>query len=199
MIPFLVIIIKYKRRMFMYCITNGYWFIKRNKNNSLNITENKEEAITYDTLTKANNVVDHMVKKFKKYNMKAIKLENTEIYSSKKKYDIKDELSNIDSFITYIKNRKLYLSNLLSQEDMKIVDIEHAAEFYKLNAARGYKLYRMLHEARINRRKIKDELEEIEILEHLNFNMTKAQQMINSIKQMENKKYRPRILEELFN
>ena len=35
-------------------------------------------------------------------------------------------------------------------------DIEHAAEFYNLDASHGYQLYKMLHDARVRRRKCKN-------------------------------------------
>lgn len=40
--------------------------------------------------------------------------------------------------------------------ELEIEDIEHAAEFYNLDASHGYQLYKLLHDARVRRRKCKN-------------------------------------------
>ena len=78
-------------------------------------------------------------------------------------YDILDKVKEISTFTKEIEERRLYLMEMVHNIDLEIVDIEHAAEFYTLNASQGYKLYKMLHDVRIQRRSYKDELEKINL------------------------------------
>ena len=43
-------------------------------------------------------------------------------------------------------------------------DIEHAAEFYNLDASHGYQRYKMLHNARVRRRKYKNAITRIDYI-----------------------------------
>lgn len=182
-----------------YIITNGDLFLKRDENNQWVTTTIKHEATTYHDIEKAENTLVHMPKKYRNYKMSVKRLVNISSKSGNEEIDIKEKLMDMQDFILYTEARKEYLIKMLSREDMKIVDIEHAAEFYKLNASQGYKLYKMLREARMNRRKYKDELEEIESLRKYGFNMLRTDEMIDEIKKLDNRKYNPRVLEELFN
>ncbi|MEY8352553.1 hypothetical protein AALB39_04260 [Lachnospiraceae bacterium 54-53] len=184
----------------MKCVvTNGTVYLKRNKDNKYIVSYDKAEAMGFANLAKAGNILSCLPKEIRRYNMKPARLTDIDFPTVKKEFDISEELRKVQSFADYIKSRKEYLNNLIYQEEMKIVDIEHAAEFYALNASQGYKLYRMLRESRINRRSYKNELEEITVLERQGFNMTRTQQMLDDIKKLENKHYNPRVLEELFN
>lgn len=181
-----------------HVVTDGVHYLAKDNDNKYTVTGDRSKAFGFKNLTTAGNVLGSLPKSIRKYNMKPMRLTDATFKEVKKEFDIKSELENIQSFAEYIRNRKEYLNNLIYQEDMKIVDIEHAAEFYKLDAAKGYKLYKMLRDARISRRAYKNELEEIDALERQGFNMTKTQQMIEDINKLENKRYNPRVLEELF-
>lgn len=182
-----------------YIITNGELFLKRDENNQWITTTIRHEATTCHDIEKAENILVHMPKKYRTYKMSVKKLGNSSSKNANEEIDVREKLRDMQDFILYTEARKEYLIKLLSQEDMKIVDIEHAAEFYKLNASQGYKLYKMLREARMNRRKYKDELEEIESLRKFGFNMLRTDEMIDEIKKLDNRRYNPRVLEELFN
>lgn len=82
--------------------------------------------------------------------------------------------------------------------DLEIVDIEHAAEFYTLNASQGYKLYKMLHDTRIQRRSYKDELEKINLSLGTSIRSANMENLEKSIVGMEHRKYEPRVNKELF-
>ncbi len=182
-----------------YIITNGEIFLKRDKNNQLITTKIQNEALKFHDYEKAENILKCIPKTYREYSMNIKKIGKDSSKNVDEEIDVKSKLLDVQDFISYTEARKNYLNKLLSQEDMKIVDIEHAAEFYKLNASQGYKLYKMLREARINRRKYKDELEEIESLRKYGFNMLRTDEMIEEIKKLDNRRYNPRVLEELFN
>lgn len=103
------------------------------------------------------------------------------------------------NFDLLIKRKKVLDVERLSIE-REITDIYHAMEFYNLDAAKGYNLYRMMKERLIRRRKNKDEAMRIE---HILTGGIKgiangqARERFET-EMMEEKEYRPRVLKELF-
>ena len=113
-------------------------------------------------------------------------------------YDILDKIKEISTFTKEIEDRRLYLMEMVHNIDLEIVDIEHAAEFYTLNASQGYKLYKMLHDTRIQRRSYKDELEKINLSLGTSIRSANMENLEKSIVGMEHRKYEPRVNKELF-
>ena len=90
------------------------------------------------------------------------------------------------------------LSYELSQVDLEICDIEHYIEFFTLDAARGYKAYRMLKERLERRREIKEEMAKTNCLlggSSLDYSSGKISKQIEDFNK---KSYTPRVLSELF-
>lgn len=102
------------------------------------------------------------------------------------------------TFTKELEERKLYLDEQLSKIDLEIVDIEHAAEFYNLNACQGYKLYKLLHDRRVKRREIKDELQKISLILGTSIKSSNIDNLERSILGLNNRIYTPRINKELF-
>ena len=61
-------------------------------------------------------------------------------------------LKDFREFIQTIHSQRDVLVNALKKAELEVEDIEHAAEFYNLDASHGYQLYKMLHDARVRRR-----------------------------------------------
>lgn len=99
------------------------------------------------------------------------------------------------------KNITQYRANLdiqLSNVDKEITDIQHYIEFYSLDAAKGYKAYRMLKERLTKRRFIKDEIRRADYFiagTATDFSHGAVTKRINN---MEHRQYEPRVLCELF-
>ena len=96
---------------------------------------------------------------------------------------------------------KLYGEDLrinLSQVDQEICDIQHYIEFFTLDAAKGYKAYRMLKERLNRRRQIKDEMAKINYFLAGTASDFASGKVTQQIKAMEQRIYTPRVLEELF-
>ena len=87
----------------------------------------------------------------------------------------------------------------MSRVDAEIEDILHAAEFYSLNACEGYKLYKMLRNARIRRRKLKDYIEVVGYIEGATGKELAEGKGSKSILGKMSREYKPRVLNELFN
>ncbi len=113
-------------------------------------------------------------------------------------FDILDKIKEISSFTKQLENRRLYLIEEIHNADLEIVDIEHAAEFYNLNASEGYKLYKLLHEVRIKRRNLKDELQKIELILGCSMKSSNIENLEKSVLGLDTRKYTPRINKELF-
>lgn len=169
------------------------------------VVDSLEMAKKWDTIVKVNNVLKHQGKKFKnKYNMevKYVSQENKIINPIatpiELEYDILDKVKQIHNFSKNIEKRRLYLINMIHTADLAIVDIEHAAEFYNLNASQGYKLYKMLHNERVKRREYKDELQKIDLILGTAIRSEYIEKLENSIVGMDNRRYEPRVNKELF-
>lgn len=113
-------------------------------------------------------------------------------------FDISDTADNLLAISRQAENYKRYLDECLSTVDMEIIDIEHAAEFYELNAAQGYKIYKMLHDARVKRRIIKNNMEIVKKFLNTSLQSGSIESLKRCIDSVDNKTYNPRVNKELF-
>lgn len=168
------------------------------------IVSDIEQATKWDKKKTVDNVIKNLGKKFKQYSFEA---RNQVAVSSELPdfdaqveldYDIIDKVKEIETCVKQIEARKEFLAVEMSRIDLEIVDIEHAAEFYNLNAAQGYKLYKMLHDARIERRSIKNEMEKLNYFLNTKLNSYNLMNLKSSINGMNNRQYTPRVNNQLF-
>nr|WP_187142777.1 hypothetical protein [Acetivibrio ethanolgignens] len=165
-----------------------------------------KDASKWQKIDKANNVCKNVNqnKKLHKYHMevKYVSQENKVVSPPAKPieldYDILDRIKEISEFTKQIEERRLYLMEMIHTIELEIVDIEHAAEFYNLNASQGYKLYKLLHDSRNKRREYKDELEKINLSLGTSIRSTNMENLERSIAGLEHRQYTPRINKELF-
>ena len=73
-------------------------------------------------------------------------------------------LKNFSDFIHTIQCQRETLVTGQRKAELEIEDIEHAAEFYNLDASHGYQLYKLLHDARVRRRKCKNAIAWIDFI-----------------------------------
>ncbi len=90
------------------------------------------------------------------------------------------------------------LTNELSQVDLEICDIQHYIEFFSLDAARGYKAYKMLKARLIRRREIKDEMAKTNCMLSGNPTDYSSGKITKQIEGLDRRSYTPRVLSELF-
>jgi len=89
----------------------------------------------------------------------------------------------------------------IKQADLETADILHKMEFTRADVVRGYRLYRMVHDCRIRRRKAKDRAEFLQIV--LDSGLLQPLQAMNERYQtyqnyLQTRTYRPRVREDLF-
>lgn len=94
--------------------------------------------------------------------------------------------------------RKLELNSALSKIDREKSDILHYIEFYPLNACQGYKMAKMLKDCLIERRKVKNEAEELDRISRMNVGFIGNGKGKAALAKVKEKQYRPRVLRELF-
>ena len=188
-----------------YIICNNDNYLHRNKKNHFSVVHTMENATTWSDAQKADNVcainAKELVLKYGlevKYVSQENKVVNPPAKPIELEYDILDKVKEISEFTKQIEERRLYLMEMIHTVDLEIVDIEHAAEFYNLNASQGYKLYKLLHDARNRRREYKDELEKINLSLGTSIRSTNMENLERSILGLDNRQYTPRINKELF-
>ena len=171
------------------------------------IVEDIDNATKWKNIQKANNVCKNVNKSQKiqgnHFEVRYVVQENKMISPPAKPieldYDILDKVKDILLATKQMEERKMYLAEEIQKVDLEIVDIEHAAEFYDLNASQGYKLYKLLRDNRIKRRELKDELEKINLFLGTSIKSANMENLERSILGLDNRQYTPRINKELFN
>lgn len=187
-----------------WVITNNKNYIAKDRRNQIFTTRNAFEAVAFREKEAANNYCKRLPKSLKNLNYHPVRMEENRTKAVSLDNDLLDPNYFIDKvlqfndFLHEIIEQRPLLAEAQKQVELEIIDIEHAAELHTLNAAEGYNLYRMLHEARIRRRQYKDAIARIDIVMESNAFNNERQQSIERIKGMENRIYRPRALPELF-
>ena len=110
-------------------------------------------------------------------------------------YSISDAQLKLYSDLKFHGDR---LREQLSKVDLEICDIQHYIEFFSLDAAKGYKAYKMLKERLIRRREIKDEIAKVNLFLAGNATDFSSGKVTQQLRTMECRNYQPRILNELF-
>lgn len=184
---------------------NDNTYLKQNKS-GFSVTTNINDATRWVKINAAKNVCRDMNQGKRlgayEWDVKFVTQENKVIYPPanpiKLEYEILDKVREFSEFASQLEERNSYLKSMLSQVDLEIVDIEHAAEFFELNAAQGYKLYKLLHETRKRRREIKRKLDEINLSLGTTIISSKLKNLEKSLIGLDNRQYTPRINKELF-
>ena len=111
---------------------------------------------------------------------------------------IKKDVNLFSDTLKDLRKRKQELLDLQSEVDKEISDIYHYIELNNLNAYQGWLMYKMLQYRLKRRRVIKDELSIIKHLVKCNINTQSLSEIQDMIKNMDNRKYTPRVLSDLF-
>ena len=107
-------------------------------------------------------------------------------------------LKDFREFIQTIHSQRDVWVNAQKKAELEVEDIGRTVEFYNLDASHGYQLYKMLHDARVRRRKCKNAITWIDyILEQA------PERFIENdpsprIVGTRSRDYAPRVLPELF-
>lgn len=105
---------------------------------------------------------------------------------------------NLETICKNLQKRRKCLNSALSLVDKKKTDIEHYIEFNNLSASQGYKAAKLLKDCLEERRRIKNELEQIGNVSRMSIGFIGNGNMRNVLKRTNGKQYTPRVLTELF-
>lgn len=108
------------------------------------------------------------------------------------------KVSGLNGLAAEALHRKEELINQLSEVDKELCDINHYIEFCNLNAAQGYKAYKMIKDRRIKRRSIKNELDILSIILGKKISESISDELQKMIDRLDGRKYEPRVMNELF-
>lgn len=200
--------------MSQYVITDGDRFIYRNQSGKYVPTpsemmadiysKKQAEAIYNNSISKALKSVFYVEKYDKEpEGVKQVSQidirNNTENAATMENIQIwLDKLSNLNGIESDAQKRKDELCQKLSSVDKELSDIHHYIEFCNLNAAQGYKAYKMIKERRAKRRTIKNELVVVNMILSKNLGDSIVKDIEDAIHKLDNRQYEPRILNELF-
>ena len=200
--------------MAQYVITDGTRWIMRDRHGNYVPTSCEPLADVYSN-KQANSIFQNQLSKALKSCFYVEKIdkppelvkqitqekvnENTETPSNSEniQYWI-DKVSDLNGLASEALHRKDDLLSQLSKVDQELSDIDHYIEFVNLNAAQGYKAYKMIKDRRIIRRSIKNELEVLNIILGKKISETATDEIEKAVAGMDKRKYEPRIMEELF-
>jgi hypothetical protein len=199
-----------------YAIGNGKGYIAKDSLGRFTITTNLAIAEIY-CRDKAENVYKSSISKsYKARGYKVVKLDDDAPDSvrqittkelrknTEKVLDVGniqkwlDKIADLNGLAADALHRKAELIEQLSKVDRELSDIAHYIEFNNLNAAQGYKAYKMEHERRIIRRSIKNEIQVLEIILGKKISETVTDEINNAVTGMDQRSYEPRELSELF-
>lgn len=109
-----------------------------------------------------------------------------------------DKVSCLNGLKSDAIKRKEELCKQLSDVDKELSDINHYIEFCNLNAAQGYKVYKMIKERRAKRRTIKNELVVVDAILEKKIGDSITEEIEKVINHLDKRIYTPRILNDLF-
>ena len=190
----------------MYVLYNQKYYLMQNAIKQFVPTTELNEAFQFNDKTKAENALSNLPKQMRNlgYFVQQIdapskpvdfdQFENSELVN----YD--STLAQIGSFCDLhdqLVARATWVEYKLQEVENKIQDVLHAIEFNLYNARDGYKIYKLLHDLRIERRKYKDEQIIADVMKSgfANSNWELVRTRVDDLK---DRQYHVRNLEELF-
>lgn len=110
-----------------------------------------------------------------------------------------DKAHSLNGLINEAVVAKNKLDKRLKDVEQEIIDIMHFIEWKRLNAAQMCKIYKMLKERREARRNIKNELLVVEYIVNCTTKTAMEEELKKIIEGLDNRKYEPRKMTELYN
>jgi len=192
---------KSNRFTISYVITDGSNYIGYDKIKGKNIIVQDYKDCVKLKYAKANRILASLDSSMlKSADWKIIStIEAEEDLSKAINFDINCIVDSLEVDFNLLIKRKKVLELEYLQIEREITDIYHAMEFYNLNAAKGYKMYHMMHERLIRRRKNKNESLKIDYILSGGIKGLTNDSTRRKIEELDHRNYQPRVLKELFN
>lgn len=190
----------------MYVLYNQKYYLMQNAIKQFVPTTELNEAFQFFDKTKAENALANLPKQTRNLGYFVIQISNTDKPVDFDQFtDI--ELVNYDSALAQISSfcdlhdqlvaRAPWIDHKLTEVENKIQDVLHAIEFNLYNARDGYKIYKLLHDLRLERRKYKDEIFIRELIDD-NIHNVDWGKFKSRVEDVKDRQYHVREMEELF-
>lgn len=164
------------------------------------------ESFQFNDKTKADNALANLPKQMRNLGYFVIQISTTDKPIDFDRFD-NSELANYDSALEQIGSfcdlhdqlvaRATWVEYKLQEVENKIQDVLHAIEFNSYNARDGYKIYKLLHDLRLERRKYKDEQIIADVMKS-GFAGSNWELVRTRVDDLKDRQYHVREMEELF-
>lgn len=190
----------------MYVLYNQKYYLMQNAIKQFVPTSELNESFQFNDKTKADNALANLPKQMRNLGYFVQQIDAPSKPIDFDRFD-NSELANYDSALAQIGSfcdlhdqlvaRATLVEYKLQEVENKIQDVLHAIEFNSYNARDGYKIYKLLHDLRLERRKYKDEQIIADVMKSgfVNSNWELVRSRVDDLK---DRQYHVRNLEELF-
>ena len=190
----------------MYVLYNNKYYLMQNAIKQFVPTPELNEAFQFFDKTKADNALANLPKQMRNLGYFVQQIDAPSKSIDFDRFD-NSELANYDSALEQIGSfcdlhdqlvaRATWIEYKLQEVENKIQDVLHAIEFNSYNARDGYKIYKLLHDLRLERRKYKDEQIIADVMKSgfasSNWELVRAR-----VYDLKDRQYHVREMEELF-
>lgn len=190
----------------MYVLYNQKYYLMHNAIGQWTPTPELNESFQFADKTKADNALSNLPKQ-----MRNLGYFVQQIDAPSKPVDFDQftnvDLVNYDSALAQIGSfcdlhdqlvaRATWVEYKLQEVENKIQDVLHAIEFNSYNARDGYKIYKLLHDLRLERRKYKDEQIIADVMKS-GFTGSNWELARTRVDDLKDRQYHVREMEELF-
>ena len=190
----------------MYVLYNQKYYLMRNSIGQWIPTSELFESFQFNDKTKADNALANLPKQMRNlgYFVQQIDMPSKPVDFDQiadiefVDYDL--ALAQIGSFCDLhdqLVAKATWIEYKLQEVENKIQDVLHAIEFNSYNARDGYKIYKLLHDLRLERRKYKDEQIIADVMKS-GFANSNWELVRNRVDDLKDRQYHVREMEELF-
>lgn len=190
----------------MYVLYNQKYYLMHNAIGQWTPTPELNESFQFNDKTKAENALANLPKQMRNlgYFVQQIDAPSKPVdfdqFTNVDLVDYDSALAQIGSFCDLhdqLVARAAWVEYKLQEVENKIQDVLHAIEFNSYNARDGYKIYKLLHDLRLERRKYKDEQIIADVMKSgfAGSNWELARTRVDDLK---DRQYHVREMEELF-
>ena len=190
----------------MYVLYNQKYYLMHNAIGQWTPTPELNESFQFNDKTKAENALSNLPKQMRNlgYFVQQVDAPTKPVdfdqFTDIELVDYDSALAQIGSFCDLhdqLVARATWVEYKLQEVENKIQDVLHAIEFNSYNARDGYKIYKLLHDLRLERRKYKDEQIVADVMKSgfANSNWELVRTRVDDLK---DRQYHVREMEELF-
>lgn len=190
----------------MYVLYNQKYYLMQNAIKQWTPTPELNESFQFNDKTKAENALANLPKQMRNLGYFVQQIDAPSKPLEIDGFDNLD-LVDYDSALTQIGlfcdlhdqlvARATWVEYKLQEVENKIQDVLHAIEFNSYNARDGYKIYKLLHDLRIERRKYKDEQIIADVMKS-SFTGSNWELARTRVDDLKDRQYHVREMEELF-